>query len=346
MSEDGKGEDVDEKDHVALEMTSLNTTPETKFDWSENDFIMLRTTYERLSVNSARLLETAKTCKHKESVLQYLIVLLGLSSSFVSALPGINETARAYVTSAFTLLTALIGGWMSKKEYGRKSGKFYSAYQEYKDLLTLIDNIMVTLKSDRDYESFNYLVSKVESKYEIFLPIDVIDEKKIKDECAYKFTNLNRRFADMEKEKTKTRYKQFMDRKSYIYLHECKLSLYRQYVFSEKFLKKSVKVFGCYEYEDWCRIHFPEKYQEYTRVYDKYVKSQTARFYLPNGDFDAEKINNELATRRVMSLSERDFSRTIHDRFITLQNRIRDQEYTEHDQAQRSDENYSLDFME
>lgn len=316
-----------------------------KVQWSLPEFDMLRTTYERLSINSARLLETAKSCKNKESVLQYLVVLLGLASSFIAALPGINDTVRAYFTSTFTLISALIGGWMSKKAYGQKAGKYYSAYQEYKDLITNMDNIIVTMKSDRDYESFNYMVSKVENKYEIFLPIDAIDVDRIHAECVFKFGSLQTRLAEIAQEKTRQRYKLFIDRKAYIYLHESKLSLYRQYVYTEKFEKKSEKIFSCYEYEDWCRIHYPEKYKEYTLEYDRYVKAQTSRFMIANGsDYNSHKIELEISTRRMMSLPEREFTRIVHEKFLEHQNRIRTQEYTEKDKQQRPDENYSLDF--
>jgi hypothetical protein len=319
-------------------------TPQMKYEWTLTEFDMLRSTYKRLSINSARLLETAKSCKNKESVMQYIIVMLGLASSFLSALPGINETVRAYMTSIFTMLTALLGGWMSKKAYGQKAGKYYSAYQEYKDLLTIIDNIMVTLKSDRDYESFNYLISKIESKYEIFLPINVIDEEKIDKDCMHKFELLGKRLEDMKTQKLREKYKIFIDRKSYMYMHESKLNLYRQYVFIEKFEKKSGKVFGCYEYEDWCRIHYPDKFKKFTEIYDRYVKAQIERFLLANGDYDSKRIEMEISTRRMMSLPEREFTRTVHEKFLAFQEQIRSQEYTERDREQRSDENYSLDL--
>lgn len=343
-TEERKSDDENLKE-IKIDM-SPSANGGSTHEWTLHEFQMMRTTYERLSINSARLLETAKTCKKKESFLQYAVVLLGLSSSFIAALPGINDTVRAYFTSTFTLLSALIGGWMSKKAYGQKAGKFYSAYQEYKDLLTIIDNIMVSLKSDRDYESFNYLISKVESKYEIFLPIDVIDVLKIQQECFEKFRHLNDRFERQELEKIRQRYRLFIDRKSYIYLHECKLTLYRKYVFTEKFEKKSTKLFGCYEYEDWCRIHYPEKYQEFTRIYDRYIKTQTERFFTSNGDFNGPKIDLELSTRRLMTMDERDFLRKMHEKFVAYQNKIRDQEYTEKDREMRSDENYSLDYID
>lgn len=325
-------------------LPALSLTPSEKYEWSLTEFNMLQATYEKLSVNSARLLETSQRCNHKENVMQYLVVILGLTSSFVAALPGINETVRAYITSSFTLLTAILTGWMTKKEYGKKSGKYYSAYQEYKDLITNIDNIMVTLKSDRDYESFNFLISKIESKYEIFLPIDEIDAMRIRTKCKEKFEHLHRRFDDLKKEKVKEKYKLFVDRKSYIYQHESKLNLYRQYVYVEKFVKKSPKILSSTEYEDWCRIHFPERYQEIMRTHDRYVTRQRERFFLANGDFNTQVIEMEISTRRTMSLPDREFHRLIHERFVNFQNQIRDREYTDADAQPRPDENYSMEW--
>lgn len=341
MSETKEIELQDIKVEDGENLSSESDEEISHYDWTPNEFYMLRSTYERLSINSARLLETAKTCKTRESTFQYLIVLLGLSSSFISALPGINETVRAYITSAFTLTSAIIGGFMSKKRYGQKAGKYYSAYQEYKDLLTAIDNIMVSLKSDRSYESFNYFISKIESKYEIFLPVDIINVEKIKSECDYKFSTVKSRFERLEQEKINQKYKNFIDRKSYIYLHECKLKMYRTYVYKIKVEKKNEKIMGCYEYEDWCRINHPEKYKTFTKVYDDYVKSQISRYY-DYGEYNAQKIDLELSTKKVMSVNEKEFIRIIYDKFIEYQNAIKDSQYEKGEEEDK--QNYSLDI--
>jgi hypothetical protein len=322
-------------------------TVDQQHQWTINEFKIIRQTYERLTINSTRLLENAKVCKTKESVLQYLIVVLGLSSSFLSALPGIDNTIRTYITSTFTLLVAIIGGWMSKKTYGQKAGKYYSAYQEYKDLVTTIDNIMVSLQSDRNYETFNYHISKVESKYEIFLPVDYVDTQKITKECETKFDTVFQRFATIDKEKLLEKYKSFIDRKSYIYLHECKLKMYRGYVFKEKVRDHTEinDILDCYDYENFCRIHYPDKYKNLTKVYDEYVKSQLACYYKLD-DFNNEKIEIELSTKKIMSVDEREFTRRVHEKFTEYQSNIKQREYNEEEKDESIDENYSLDLDE
>lgn len=348
-------EHFDRKDNDSSESspeTNNGPEPETvkprtreKVLWSVREFEMMRPTYYRLSLNSARLLEIAKQCKAKESTMHYMVVILSLTSSFVAALQGINETVRAYITSAFTLISALLSGWMSKKGYGQRAGKYYSAYQEYKDLLTILDNVMVSLKSDRDYESFNYLISKVEGKYEIILPIDIIDVERIERNCTEKFHVVERRVADAEREAIRTVHKKFIDRKSYVYQHESKLNMYRQYIFHEtvKNNRTASNLLTCTEYEDWCRTNHSEKYREITRVYDRYVQQQIGRFYLLNGEFNTSKIELELATHPIFALSDAEFYLTVNDKFLLLQQRIRDRTYELTDEAPRADENYSLD---
>ena len=316
-----------------------------QYDWSLNEFIMIKSTYERLSINSARLLENAKSCKLKESIMQYLIVILGLSSSFVSALPGINDVIRTYITSSFTLLTAIIGGWMSKKTYGQKSGKYYSAYQEYKDVIASIDNILVSLKCDRTYETFNYHISKIESKYEIFLPIDIINVAKITTECRLKFKTVEDRFLQLEHDKLNEKYKIFMDRKSYIYLHECKLKMYRSYVYKAKIKDKidTKNLMDCYSYENYCRIHYPEKFKMFTKVYDEFVNAQLSRYYKGTGEYDSSKIEIELSTKKLMTETDVEFSRQVHEKFSEYQNVIKQYEYQEDEKEETINENYSLE---
>lgn len=346
MSNDASVSHPNETDEKTSEGSSHELKPpKEKYVWTMTEFEMLRPTYYRLSVNSARLLEIAKHSKAKESMFHYLVVLFSLASSFLSALPGINETIRASFTAAFTLASALISGWMTKKAYGQKAGKYYSAYQEYKDLLILMDNVMVSLKSDRDYESFNFMISKVESKYEIFLPIDVIDVERIEKICWEKFHVLERRVEDAKREAIRVLHKKFIDRKSYVYLYESKLNMYRQYVFHEtvKNHRDASKLLTCNEYEEWCRTQYPEKYREINRVYDRYVRRQIGRFYLPNGDFDGSKIELEMVMRPIFSQSEGEFYLTINDKFLALQRRIRERVYQESDEEPRADENFSLD---
>ena len=55
--------------------------------------------------------------------------------------------AKTYLIYIFTLGITLIGGINSIKKFGQNSGKYYSAYQEYKELITYINNIFVTLKA-------------------------------------------------------------------------------------------------------------------------------------------------------------------------------------------------------
>ena len=319
-------------------------TIDHNYDWTLDEFKMIQPTYERLSINSARLLETAKSCKSKESFMQYLIVLLGLTSSFMSALPGVPETIRTYIVSIFTLLSAMLGGFMSKKQYGQKAGKYYSAYQEYKDILISIDNMIVTLKSDRNYESFNLHVSKVESKYDIFLPVEIVDTGKIKTECSTKFSSIGERFKEVDHVKEIEKYKQFIDRKSYIYLHECKLRLYRRYVYKSKVKDKIEEkdILDCSSYENFCRIHYPEMFKTFSQVYHDYIIAQSARFY-NNDKYDSEKIKNELSTNKLMNLEEREFNRILHENFIKFQNMIKKREYKEEEEKESLDENYSLE---
>jgi len=314
------------------------------YEWTFDEFKMIESTYQRLSINSAHLLEIAKSCKSKESFMQYTIVLLGLTSSFMSALPGIPSEIRTYIVSIFTLLSAMLGGIMSKKSYGQKAGKYYSAYQEYKDILTSIDNMIVTLKSDRNYESFNLHISKIESKYEIFLPIETIDIIKIRHDCLIKFDSISDRFKQVDNMKQIEKFKNFMDRKSYIYLHECKLKMYRQYVYKSK-IKDGIDekdILDCYSYENFCRIHHPNKFKTFSQVYNDYINIQLSR-YKNGNDYDGNKIKNELSTNKLFSLEEREFNRILYEKFIEYQNTIKKREYKEEEENESSNENYSLE---
>lgn len=317
-----------------------NTQIKYEYEWTKNEFSMIYSTYKKISINSAKLLEVAKSCKKKDSILQYIVVVLGLAASFVSAIPGIENTLKSYITSSFTLITAIVGGMMSKKKYGQKAGLYYSAYQEYKDILTTIDNIMVTFKSDRKYEIFNYHISKIESKYEILLPTKFVDDQEIENDCREKFNQVHGRLDKIENDKKKKqeeekeiksleKYKKFIDYKSYIYLHERKLKMYKDYVDGSE--SKNVKVLDCYEYENYCRINYPDIFSDLIKKYDEYVKNQLKSYYISKNPliFDKEKIEMELSTKRYLNLERNDFTKKVYDKFIYYQNIIKDGNYDE-----------------
>lgn len=326
-------EKINNKDNKEKEKKVKN-----EYEWTKNEFSMIYSTYTKLSINSAKLLDVARSCKKKDSILQYVVVVLGLAASFVSAIPGIDNTLKAYITSSFTLMTAIIGGIMSKKQYGQKAGQYYSAYQEYKDILTTIDNIMVTFKSDRKYEIFNYHISKVESKYEILLPTNVVNEDIITNDCRTRFNQVHGRLDKIENEKIKKdeeekemksleKYKKFIDYKSYIYLHERKLKMYKEYVISST--DKGMKILDCYEYENYCRINFPGIYNDLSKKYDDYIKEQIKGYYISKVPllFDKDKIEMELTTKRYLNLDRKEFTKKIYDKFIEYQHNIKNTEY-------------------
>jgi hypothetical protein len=292
-----------------------------EYEWSDSEIKMITVKYKRILEDSAYLLNYAVTLDTIDTYLQMSIVLLGLTAGFVTALTNIDESVRTYIGSIFSLVSSIIAGMMSIKKYGTTSGKYYGAYQDYKELSTSLNNLLIRLKTDQKYEQLNIYIARKEAKYEILFPKNRLTNEKIKTECAFLSTiteqNLNRRSLEQsekilkEKEaKQNERCHTFIERKSYIYLHEIKLQLYKRYVETARQRDEKEIILDFENYENYFRIKHVEQYTLITDKYSEYQQRQLQMYYTDTS-YNYEKIEKEIASSPLMRMPEAIFCKKI-----------------------------------
>jgi len=323
------------------------------FYWSKTDIESIKPKYAKLIANSHLLLKMAKQKEKIDSILQILVVIFGIISSFVMNISSISDISKTYLISIFTLGTTLIGGVNSIKKFGQNSGKYYSAYQEYKELTTYINNLFVRLKADQTYEQLNNQITKKESKYEIMLPqnkyidahaIDCAVNEEYKKACEHIENNIlleqkqKKLKEDMAKQEL---YKTVAEKKSYIFLQEIRLKLYREYVMKTKIEAKesgneTISILDLDSYENYFRTNRIKTYYTIVDRYKTHIDQQLAPYILSrNGNeiiYDYGYIERELINDLLLRYDNNLFYSIISNRVREYEKEIMETDYTSDDE--------------
>jgi hypothetical protein len=336
------------KDKKDIENKNIIASIDKELNWSKTDIEYIKPKYIKLIDNSTTLLKMAKQKEKIDSTLQILVVIFGIISSFIMNISGIDDMAKTYLISIFTLGITLIGGINSIKKFGQNSGKYYSAYQEYKELITYINNIFVTLKADHTYEQLNNQINKKESKYEIMLPKSSIREigtieKQVEDEYTRAIASINNRYKLIDEENRlseeltkKELYRNIIKKKSYIFLQEIRLKLYREYVVKTKISNNGdpISILDLSSYENYFRTNKVKTYNQIVYRYKAYIDQQLATYIISktdNGDinYDYGQIERELINDLLLRYETNLFYNIINNKVKDYEKEIIEAEYTE-----------------
>ena len=336
------------KDKKDIENKNIIASIDKELNWSKTDIEYIKPKYIKLIDNSTTLLKMAKQKEKIDSTLQILVVIFGIISSFIMNISGIDDMVKTYLISIFTLGITLIGGINSIKKFGQNSGKYYSAYQEYKELITYINNIFVTLKADHTYEQLNNQINKKESKYEIMLPKSSIREigiieKQVEDEYTRAIASINNRYKLIEEENRlseeltkKELYRNIIKKKSYIFLQEIRLKLYREYVVKTKISNSGdpISILDLSSYENYFRTNKVKTYNQIVYRYKAYIDQQLATYIISksdNGDinYDYGQIERELINDLLLRYETNLFYNIINNKVKDYEKEIIEAEYTE-----------------
>lgn len=318
----------------------MSATIDQEYEWSDSEIKMITAKYKRILEDSAYLLNYAVSLDTIDTYLQMSIVILGLTAGFITALTNIDESVRTYVGSIFSLVSSIIAGLMSIKKFGTTSGKYYGAYQDYKELSTSLNNLLIRLRTDQKYAQLNIYIARKEAKYEILFPKNRLTNEKINQECVFLSTiteqNLAKRSLEQseqllqEKEKKQNeRCHTFIERKSYIYLHEIKLQLYKRYIETARQRDAKEIILDFEDYENYFRIKHVEQYTLITDKYSEYQQRQLQTYYNTSStgsSYDYEKIEKEIASSPLMRMPEAIFCKKIIHRFHEHLNTIKSAE--------------------
>jgi hypothetical protein len=127
---------------------------------------ILQGRYNRLYRDSMAMLLQSKKKYHWDIGAKLGICVLGLVTSYVAAVSGIDETTKTYATTTFSLVSALLAGWQSVVNSAEKSAKLYGGYVVYQELCTELESAFLYFEAKRPYDEIMESITKAMNKYE------------------------------------------------------------------------------------------------------------------------------------------------------------------------------------
>jgi hypothetical protein len=135
-----------------------------KYD-SKQVFILLKR-FKRLHEDAGRLLSQSQNSNRVSMTIKMIIIIFGLVTSYVSAISGIEDVSKTYITTIFGLGSAILSGLTSIKNFSKDSSKFYSGYTDYVEMCSIIEPIFHSFESEQSYGQLVNNIDKLISKYE------------------------------------------------------------------------------------------------------------------------------------------------------------------------------------
>ena len=320
-------EEVNPNESKASKASKASNAP-SNYDYEASEISMMQTKYQSIMEDSSYLLNHAVYLDTVNNTMQITIVILGLIAGFVSAISGIDAVVKTYIGSVFSLLTSMIAGVMSIKKFGVNSGRYYAAYQEYKELATYLNNLLLSLRADQKFQDLNLSIAGIEAKYEIMFPKNKVSLEKVLVACntLKELTEQSMVKRDQDRDaklkndlaaKKLARARLFLDRKAFIYLHEIKLQLYKRYVETAHARDSKEVILDFENYENYFRVKHVEQFQVITDTYNDYQRRQLQAYRLAtDGEtFNYAKIDEELNSVPLFRMPEKLFYQKVLHRF-------------------------------
>lgn len=139
---------------------------ENKISYDQTQIYMLNKRFKRLHSDAAKLLHQSQQNSRVSMAIKILIIFLGLTTSYISAFSGVDDNSKTYITTMFSLSSALLSGLTSIKNFSKDSARFYEGYIAYLEKATSIEPIFYTFSGNIPFEELITGIDKIITKYE------------------------------------------------------------------------------------------------------------------------------------------------------------------------------------
>jgi hypothetical protein len=122
--------------------------------------------FQRLHRDSVKLLSKSKRYSKTSMFIKIIIIICSLSTSYLSAVSGTNELTKTYLITSLSLLSALISGVTSVKNFSSEASRLYTGYVEYQEKCSVIEQIFYHFQGTVSYDELILSIDNLLSKYE------------------------------------------------------------------------------------------------------------------------------------------------------------------------------------
>jgi len=139
---------------------------QNKIYYDMREILLIFNRFKRLHLDAGRMLIQSQKNSRISLGIKITIIMLGLSTSYVSAVSGIQDDIKTYITTIFSLGSAVLSGLTSIKNFSKDSTNLYTGYSDYIQLATEIEPIFYHFEGSIPYKELIKDIDKMIAKNE------------------------------------------------------------------------------------------------------------------------------------------------------------------------------------
>ena len=136
------------------------------FQYEDEQVYLLDKRFQRLHRDAVKLLSKSQLYDKITRIIKGIVIVFSLSSSYLSAISGVDEYIKSYLITSFSLLCALVSGISSIKNYSSESTRLYMGYTHYLLKCSEVEQVFYHFQGTMPYDELILSIDKLFTEYE------------------------------------------------------------------------------------------------------------------------------------------------------------------------------------
>jgi hypothetical protein len=168
------------------ELTEVKVLPNTEsceekkleiFQYEDEQVYLLDKRFQRLHRDAVKLLSKSQLYDKINRIIKGIVIVFSLSSSYLSAISGVDEYIKSYLITSFSLLCALVSGISSIKNYSSESTRLYMGYTHYLLKCSEVEQVFYHFQGTMPYDELILSIDKLFTEYERDIEKTIIQQE-------------------------------------------------------------------------------------------------------------------------------------------------------------------------
>jgi hypothetical protein len=168
------------------ELIEVQVLPNTKsceekkleiFQYEDEQVYLLDKRFQRLHRDAVKLLSKSQLYDKITRIIKGIVIVFSLSSSYLSAISGVDEYIKSYLITSFSLLCALVSGISSIKNYSSESTRLYMGYTHYLLKCSEVEQVFYHFQGTMPYDELILSIDKLFTEYERDIEKTIIQQE-------------------------------------------------------------------------------------------------------------------------------------------------------------------------
>lgn len=168
------------------ELTEVKVLPNTEsceekkleiFQYEDEQVYLLDKRFQRLHRDAVKLLSKSQLYDRITRIIKGIVIVFSLSSSYLSAISGVDEYIKSYLITSFSLLCAVVSGISSIKNYSSESTRLYMGYTHYLLKCSEVEQVFYHFQGTMPYDELILSIDKLFTEYERDIEKTIIQQE-------------------------------------------------------------------------------------------------------------------------------------------------------------------------